>query len=153
MVTDMVYLALRKTNPPGVGPLLFAKMTTYRLVTRYPHAGIVVDGTLYQATLKDGVHSTPFDPLGWDLFSVDLAPALALDRFTSVKGARYDWFSLLGFILPFRVSKGSWFYCYELAYFIITGIIPTGRITPEDLLRIAHATSKTATERSLGMVH
>jgi hypothetical protein len=38
------YLTLRHTSPPGLFPLLFALLTKWRLVTRYPHAGVVIDG-------------------------------------------------------------------------------------------------------------
>ena len=41
-----VYLALRHRDPPGVLGL-FADLIRWRLVTDYPHAGIVVGGTLY----------------------------------------------------------------------------------------------------------
>jgi hypothetical protein len=138
----MTYLALRKTIPTGLPKTLFAKLTMYRLVTRYPHSGIVVEDTLYHATFADGVHSSPFNSNGWDVFKIDIPQELILERFQSVKGAKYDWFSLLAFVLPFRFSVAKWFYCYELVYFMITGNIPIQRITPEDLLRIANATTK-----------
>jgi hypothetical protein len=112
----------------------------YRLVTRYPHSGIVVEDTLYHATFVDGVHSSPFNSNGWDVFKINISQELVLKRFEFVKGAKYDWFSLLAFVLPFRFSVGKWFYCYELAYLMMTGNIPIQRITPEDLLRIAYAT-------------
>lgn len=140
----MTYLALRKTPPPGLLQGLFTKLTMARLVTQYPHAGIVIDGTLYHATLADGVHAAPFDPAGWDVFKIRIPQELLLERFNSVKGAKYDWFSLLAFVLPFRVSMGQWFYCYELVYFMMTGNVPSKRITPEELLRITHATNEIA---------
>lgn len=140
----MTYLALRKTSPPGLLPTLFAKLTKARLVTQYPHAGIVMDGTLYHATFADGVHSSPFNNSGWDVFKIDISQELLLERFKSVKGAKYDWFSLWAFVLPFRVSMGKWFYCYELVYLMMTGNVPIQRITPEDLLRIAYAANESA---------
>jgi hypothetical protein len=149
----MTYLALRKTPPSGLLQVLFAKLTMARLVTRYPHAGIVMGGTLYHATFAHGVHSIPFDSAGWDLFKIDIPQELLLNRFKSVKGARYDWFSLLAFVLPFRVSMGKWLYCYELAYLMMTGDIPIQRITPEDLLRIAYATHESTRNGTLDLVH
>jgi len=140
----MIYLALRHTSPPRFFKGLFASLTKARLVTRYPHAGIVMGGTLYHATLSNGVHSTPFENTGWDLFKIDISEELLLNRFKNVKSAKYDWFSLLAFVLPFRVSVGQWFYCYELVYLMMTGNIPIQRITPEDLLRIAYATHESA---------
>jgi len=140
----MIYLALRHTSPPGFFKGLFASLTKARLVTRYPHAGIVMGDTLYHATFADGVHSSPFNSSGWDVFKIDISQELLLERFKSVKGAKYDWFSLLAFVLPFRVSMGKWFYCYELVYLMMTGNVAIQRITPEDLLRITYAANESA---------
>lgn len=146
------YLALRHTSPPGFFQGVFAALTKARLVTRYPHAGIVVDGQLYHATLKNGVHTMPFDPAGWDLFLVSVDPTLLVNRFTSVKDSQYDWFSLLAFVLPFRVSVARWFYCFELCEYMITGAVPIGRVTPETLLaRIENGSS--TTHRPMGVVY
>ena len=132
-----VYLALRHTSPKGFFPRLFAQLTKTRLVTQYPHGGIVIDGILYEATFKHGVRSIEFNPTGWDLFKIDkVSKTDMLARFAQVKGRPYDWFSLLAFVVPFRASVAKWFYCYELAYFMMTGTIAIKRITPEDLLRI-----------------
>jgi hypothetical protein len=129
------YLALRHTSPPGFFQGLFASLTKARLVTRYPHAGIVIDGTLYEATLKHGVHSREFDATGWDLFTIDKSiKDDMLARFAQVESRPYDWFSLLAFILPFRASVAKWFYCYELCSFMLDGHNPSGRVTPETLL-------------------
>lgn len=129
------YLALRHTSPQGLLQGWFAQLTKTRLVTKYPHSGIVIDGLLYQATLKNGVHSTKFDPAGWDLFKLDeAAKAEMLTRFTQVEGSRYDWFSLLAFVVPFRVAVAKWFYCYELCSFMLDGNTPNQRVTPEILL-------------------
>jgi hypothetical protein len=130
-----VYLALRHTSPPGFFQGVFARLTKARLVTQYPHAGILIDGILYQATFKHGVHSAKFDSIGWDLFTitkVDKNDLLA--RFKQVEGRPYDWFSLLAFIVPFRASVAQWFYCYELCGFMLDGHNPSKRVTPEILL-------------------
>lgn len=147
----MAYLALRHTAPPGFFQGIFAKLTCVRLVTRYPHSGIVIDGVLYQSTLAKGVHSVSFDPVGWDLFNVSIAHTLLLDRFNNVKNSKYDWFSLFAFVLPFRITVGKWFYCYELCHYMLVGNVPNQRITPENLLtRIENGDSK---NRALGMVY
>lgn len=135
----MIYLALRHTSPAGFFKGLFASLTKARLVTRYPHSGIVVNEMLYEATFKNGVHSTPFNPVGWDLYEYNISDKIAINRFESVKDSKYDWFSLFAFVLPFKFSVVQWFYCYELCFFMATGEKPTQRITPEDLLRISHA--------------
>lgn len=133
------YLALRYTSPPGFFQGLFAKLTKARLVTRYPHAGIVIDGILYDATFKHGVSSSVFDPAGWDLFTISkIDKSDLIARFEQVKGLPYDWFSLLAFVVPFRVSMAQWFYCYELCSFMLDGNNPVKRVTPETLLTKIH---------------
>jgi len=129
------YLALRHTSPPGFFQGLFADLTKARLVTRYPHAGIVIDGVLYDATLKNGVKAQTFDSTGWDLFKIEKTDKeTMISRFKQVEGRPYDWFSLLAFVVPFRVSVAQWFYCYELCSFMLDGNNPVKRITPETLL-------------------
>lgn len=131
----MAFLALRHTSPPGKAPGVFAALTRARLITRYPHSGIVIDGTLYESTFKHGVKPAPFVPDGWDLFKItNVDDATLLQRFKQVEGSSYDWFSLFAFVLPFRVRVAKWFYCYELCEFMLTGIVPRSRVTPETLL-------------------
>ena len=129
------FLALRHTSPPGFFPGVFAALTRCRLVTRYPHSGIVIDGVLYEATFKHGVRATVFDSSGWDLFIIAKTDKFSLiNRFKQVEGRPYDWFSLLAFVLPFRARMAKWFYCYELCSFMLDGLNPTKRVTPEILL-------------------
>ena len=129
------HLALRHTSPSGVWQGLFAQLTKTRLVTLYPHAGIVVDDILYEATFKHGVRAIKFDPTGWDLFKIAKTDKSdLLMRFKQVEGRPYDWFSLLAFVVPFRVSVAQWFYCYELCSFMLDGNSPNKRVTPEILL-------------------
>jgi hypothetical protein len=128
------YLALRKTPPSGVFPKLFFNLTRARLLTKYPHAGVVMDDTLYQATARNGVHSVPFDPDGWDLFETSADPLTVFNLFSSVEGAKYDWLSLLTFVSAFRIIVRSRWYCYELCHYLLTGQEPVRRVTPENLL-------------------
>lgn len=129
-----VYLALRRTPAPGFLPGIFSWLTRARLVTRFPHCGIVINDRLYEATFAHGLRDTPFLPDGWFLKKVAVDPALVLARYARVKGARYDWFSLVAFVVPFRVSYSKWYYCYEWGAYALSGVIPTSRITVEDLL-------------------
>lgn len=108
-----------------------------RLVTRYPHAGIVIGDTLYHSTAKRGVHSLKdWTPERWDLIECGGDDAKALEVFAQLDGGRYDWLSLLAFVgIKARDSKAS--YCFELCHHMMTGEHPTDRVTPENLLRIA----------------
>ena len=109
-----------------------------RLVTRYPHAGIVIGSTLYHATASNGVHAEPF-PGGdnWKLLPYGDNDAEALERFNTRKGRKYDWASLLTFAGP-KVTDSERDYCYELAYFMKTGKIAKDRVTVEDLVILGY---------------
>jgi hypothetical protein len=146
----MIYLALRHTDTPGMLGL-FSKYTRWRLHTRYPHAGIVIDGVLYESTFKHGVRPRPFEPEGWHLYHVtNLHSEDVLQRFTSVLNRPYDWFSLLAFVLPWRASVEQWFYCFELCWYLMYGTSPNHRVTPENLLTGVLNANKTD---PVGLVH
>ena len=133
-----VFLALRRSDPPGL-PALFSKATRARLVTAWPHAGIVADGELMHATLSKGLHAETFEPNGWDLLRLpESAKPLIKQRFKERQGAEYDAFGLLAFVLPWRVSDSRRVYCYEWCWQAMTGENPHWRVTPEQLLWAAH---------------
>jgi hypothetical protein len=131
-----VKLALKHAPPKGFFKRLFHWLTAARLVTRYPHAGIVIDGKLMHTNLSNGLHSERFLPEGWDLFEVADADGLTLLRFRDFEGTPYDVFGLLAFVLPWNVSDSSRMYCYEWCWLAITGVNPRRRVTPEDLLAL-----------------
>lgn len=130
----MVFLALRKTPPSGVFQRAFFYATKIRLLTAYPHAGVLVGDTLLETTLLSGPRKIKFVKDGWDLFRLPINSDTVMHRFDKVQNARYDWISLIGFVLPWRVSKSNWFYCYELALYLMNGTVPNFRVTPEKLL-------------------
>lgn len=107
-----------------------------RLVTRYPHGGIAIGTRLYQATARRGVHSTDdWNPERWHLFDAGGDDAAALERFREREGNRYDWVGLLPFIgLPGSDRRRD--YCFELAYYMMTGVYPTRLVTAETLLAL-----------------
>lgn len=122
-----------------------------RLVTRYPHAGIVIGDTLYHSTAKQGPHkTTEWHPERWVLVDVGGDDQKAIDAFESIivepdgwfrrlvrkitKG--YDFASLLSFVgVPVRDSRSV--YCFELCWLMMTGKHPTERVTLETLLVLA----------------
>ena len=132
------YLALRRSDAPGFWPGVFSRLTRWRLHTTFPHAGIVVDGVLFHATFADGLHVMDFKDDGWQLYPIELTQDRVWEIYYQHKGARYDWFSLLAFVLPWRVSVRRWLYCYEWAFLAMTGAAPGIRVTPEILLDLAH---------------
>jgi hypothetical protein len=106
-----------------------------RLVTDYPHSGIVIGDTLYHATARHGLISEPFVQENWELFDAGGDDAAALALFDENKGAKYDWFSLLAFVL-IPSSDSERFYCYEWSYMAMTGKNPNNKVIPEGLLEI-----------------
>jgi hypothetical protein len=129
-----VFLALRKTDAPGIGKI-FSKLTRARIITKYPHAGIMINGTLLHITAKNGMRADrEINLKDWEFFCVDADSSEVIKRFEEHKSAKYDWLSLLAFVLPWRVSVSKWLYCYEWCYLALTGIVPKRRITPEELL-------------------
>ena len=130
-------LALKHAPPPGLLPRLFHAITAYRLVTKYPHSGVVIGDQLLHATLKKGVHAETFLPGGWDLFDIPgLDERLVWDRFEAVEGLPYDIFSQLAFVIPHSASDAKRMYCYELSRYLLTGEMLRTRAVPEDLLAL-----------------
>lgn len=108
-----------------------------RLVTNYPHAGIVIGDRIYHATAANGVFDEPFVNKGnWVLKEYGDDDAKAIEQYSQRKGRKYDWISLLAFA-GVKVTDSSRDYCYELAYFMKTGKLAKNRVTVEMLLDLA----------------
>lgn len=107
-----------------------------RLCTSYPHAGIAIAGVLYQSTARKGVHQVnDWHPERWVLFDLGGDDAEGRKRWEARKGNRYNWVGLLPFIgVPGSDSESD--YCFQLAYFMITGVYPRGLVTAETLLAL-----------------
>ena len=131
-------LALKTKSDTGLLQRLFFWLTRWRLLTDYPHAGIVWGGLLMHSNLARGLHAVNFDDqAGWRLIALPGGDR-AMDLFRVHRGTRYDWFSLLAFVLPWNVRDGNRMYCYEWCWLAMTGEIYPGRVTPEMLLELAH---------------
>ena len=132
-----LYLALRRdaaSNATWWQRALCA-LVRWRLVSQWCHAGVICDGVLHHVTVTDGLTSTDdWTPNRWDLIEL---PGSARDVLQTAlqahAGAKYDWFSLLAFILPGRWSDGKRLYCFELPA-IVLGMDTRQRVTPERLL-------------------
>ena len=130
-------LALRHTQPASAPASSRAgsALICARLVTQYAHAGIVINGDLYHSNASHGVHvERSADLSGHTL--IDLGgehDARALALFAEVEGRSYDWVSLGAFIVPGVTDSQRW-YCFELAWLLMTGTAPKERITAETLM-------------------
>ena len=134
MNNTRVYLAFKHTPPGGFWMSAFHWITAFRLVTRYPHGGIVQGGWLYHTKLSTGARRERFDDNpGWDLFDTG-SDADMEEVFRELEGNPYDVFGLLAFILPWRISDSSRMYCYKLMWRMVTGQNPRFKVVPETLL-------------------
>jgi hypothetical protein len=134
---SIVYLAFREgyASKATLWQKLGVKIIKARLVTKYPHGGVVLDGVLYHANVKNGVHAEPI-PTGevWRLAPTKINPEVFRGWYELVKGKPYDWFSLLAFIPFFKARWSKGMYCYEFQHYAVTGENPSNRVTPESLL-------------------
>lgn len=138
-----MHLALKRTPASDATRLQRACCTAIkvRLVSQYCHGGIVIDGWLYHATAEEGLGREPFDMAkandGWDFFDLGSErDTEALFVYSVLEGTGYDWFSLLAFVLPGRISDARRLYCFEWCA-LAMGLEPYGRVTPEILLATA----------------
>jgi len=134
-------LALRHTLPPGASLVQRASAAVIeaRLVTQFAHAGIVIGDTLYHSTGADGVHAERgADLTGWTLIDLgEMRDARALSLFRHVDGSGYDWVSLTSFVVITSSSDSQRWYCFELAWLLMTGTAPRERVTGEMLILLA----------------
>jgi hypothetical protein len=141
-------LLLRKG--PNPSSTWYEKLGAYtimgRLVTDYPHAGIELNGILYHADAKHGLHDVPLTNGIGTWLKIDLGADnddKLIQLYNSRKGAKYDWLSLFAFTplnwIANKLGKtdiryAKWIYCFEWCHEAITGEIPKGKVTPESLL-------------------
>lgn len=129
-------LALRIGPAQGADAMesLAAKVIEERLVTGYPHAGMLIDGLLYHSTARDGLKREPLPGDNWTLIDVGSErDSQAIKLFFRLAPVGYDWFSLLAFA-GLKASDSRRLYCYEWCHLAMTGQKPRGRVTVESLL-------------------
>ena len=134
-----IYVAFRRTAAVGAPwwQRALCALVRWRLVSQWCHAGIVCDGVLHHVTVTDGLTSTDdWTPSRWELFALpDSSRDVLQTALQAHAGAKYDWFSLIAFLLPGRWSDHRKLYCFELPALVL-GISTRQRVTPE---RILHA--------------
>lgn len=132
-----IYIAFRRTAPVGAAwwQRALCALVRWRLVSQWCHAGIVCDGVLHHVTATNGLTSTDdWTPHRWELFALpDSARDVLQTALQAHAGARYDWFSLIAFLLPGRWSDHRKLYCFELPALAL-GIDTRQRVTPERIL-------------------
>lgn len=136
------YKGTRAENPHAK---LFDRLVCWRTRGRFSHCEIVGDRR------PDGLHmcmSSSFRDGGvrikaidlasgrWDLVQIDADSQPAAQWFAAHIGQPYDAFSLLGWVLPWRVSDRRTWFCSE-ACAASLGIPRSWEISPNDLYRLA----------------
>lgn len=132
-----IYIAFRRTAPVGAPwwQRALCALVRWRLVSQWCHAGVVCDGVLHHVTATDGLTSTDdWTPGRWELFALpDSSSDVLQTALQAHAGAKYDWFSLIAFLLPGRWSDHRKLYCFELPA-LVMGISTRQRVTPERIL-------------------
>lgn len=132
-----IYIAFRRTAAVGAPwwQRALCALVRWRLVSQWCHAGIVCDGVLHHVTATDGLTRTDdWTPNRWDLMPLpDSSRDVLQTALQAHAGAKYDWFSLIAFLLPGRWSDRSRLYCFELPALVL-GISTRQRVTPEKIL-------------------
>ena len=132
-----IYIAFRRTAAVGAPwwQRALCALVRWRLVSQWCHAGVVCDGVMHHVTVTDGLTSTDdWTPARWELFAMpDSSRDVLQSALQAHAGAKYDWFSLIAFLLPGRWSDGKRLYCFELPALVL-GISTRQRVTPERIL-------------------
>lgn len=107
-----MYLAFYKA--PGD---MSDKLIRWWTKSKYSHVELVTDdySTMYSSSGMDGgVRKKPhqYDTDIWTYVEVSVSEELVKDIFSETNGFKYDWFGILGFILPLQDRTNRWF-CSE----------------------------------------
>ncbi|MGS5088293.1 hypothetical protein ACVC7V_17560 [Hydrogenophaga sp. A37] len=148
-----MYLALRRGAATDAKWLdhFFIWVIKERLVTDFPHAGIVIGDQLYHATARHGFCKTPYTPERWELWPLgderDAEVQAKADALIA-RGTGYDFAELFDFtplkwvvkvarkVPVLRHWLDNLLYCYQWCWLALTGCYPTRRVTAEMLLAL-----------------
>jgi len=147
-----MYLALRR-NPATDATWVdkfFLWVIKSRLVTEFPHAGIVIRGNLYHATARHGFcMADDYTPERWlliDLGTERDAVVLAKAEELIALGTGYDFAEIFDFtplhwlmnlarkVPQLRAVLDNLLYCYQWCFLAMTQAYPDRRVTAESLL-------------------
>lgn len=134
-----------KSENPHARP--FDRLTCWRTRSRFSHCELVVVQDIaagisrcYSSSLRDnGVRAKLIDLKSgrWVLVQVpDLSLKDAVKWFELHQGAPYDWFGLLGWVFPWRVSNRAWWFCSEACAEAL-GLLESWKTSPGDLYATA----------------
>ena len=148
-----MYLALRRGPATDAKLLdkLFVWVIRERLVTDFPHAGIVIGAKLYHATARHGFCKADYTPARWELLPLGTEPDAEVQELAEgliAIGTRYDFAELLDFtplqwliglarkVPALRRWLDNRLYCFQWCWLAMTGGLPLRRVTAEMLLTL-----------------
>lgn len=133
-----VAIAFYKGPPSGRDWRHVASHWAIRLWTwsKYSHAELVIDGTCYSASNRDGgVRAKQIDLVSGRWHVVALPRSYgpeALAWFLINEGDRYDWAGIARFVVPFLPQHPRRWFCFE-AVGSALGLAATHKLTGRDL--------------------
>lgn len=135
----MLTIALYKGPPSNRWRLLAHKIICWVTGEPWSHAELVVPGGSWGASYIDGgvrfKERISFDDGKWELFTIEGDEASAVQWFKDHEGQGFDMFGLLGFILPWRVSDRTRWFCFE-AIAAALGLPNSHRAKASDLIKV-----------------
>lgn len=145
----MIQLALYKGPPSSIWHRVTHWITCLVLSARqgercpYSHAEMVIDGTCYSSSIRDGgVRSKIIDLKSghWDVYEIDPVHVggefVCLQRYEVHKGRNYDFSGALRWLLPFMRQSPNLDYCFEIVASML-GLDAPSKWGPLDLKRFA----------------
>lgn len=114
----------------------FDKVIRWQTKSKYSHVAVVIDGTCFEADAWAGrVRSRAWDshynPENWEIVEVSLDKDKAWQFLVEQVDKRYDYFGIVGFVLPWKVQITNWWYCSELTAAVMG--LETDKVSPGDL--------------------
>lgn len=132
----MITIAFYKGPPTNWLLLQAHRLVCWRTSGPFSHCELIdAQGQGWTSSWRDGgvrCKQLDLDSGRWRLVEVPGDPAEALAWFEAHRGQSYDVFGLLGWVLPWRVSDRTRWFCSE-AVAEAMGLAQTWRISPNDL--------------------
>lgn len=132
------YLAFYKNPSSKITHKIFHYGTCLFTLSRYSHVELVIGGTAYSSSARDGgvrakiIHDLN-DSGRWDLFEIEIDVQKALEVFRSRNRRKYDYLGVARFVLPFIPNSKNRDYCSEIVS-AMCGLAHTEK-SPEDVFR------------------
>ena len=96
---------------------LFDRLIRWWTNSRYSHCELIIDGMANSAdawtNCVRAITVSGFNPDSWERVAVTGDKDIALEFVRMQLGKKYDWFGILGFIVPWKSGDKNKWYCSE----------------------------------------